>query len=406
MLNALSKKPKNPFCPGSGHTPPYLAGRSAQQEEFVRLLEQDVILENLLLTALRGVGKTVLLEAFKPLAFMNGWLWVGTDFAESASVTEESLALRLLTDLAMVTHSMSISLGIRSKPGLSHDLQFERASLNFGALKAIYDAAPGLVIDKLKNVFETVWPQVRAMSSRGIVFVYDEANNLSDHPETDQYPLAMLLDLFQSLQRKKMRFLLVLSGLPAISSKIVESRTYASRMFRIMSLESLSEVDTVEAIVKPLEGAPFPLEMLKSQAHDIWKITRGYPYFIQYFCRELWDVWAQAAQRGQSLPALPLEEIVRKLDGSFFAGQWVKASDRQRQLLEIIAEIPGSDSQFSTQDVVQHPANKASSKPFSSSHVNQILAALSSLGLVHKNRFGKYLLAIPLLNDFIRRQAQ
>ncbi len=58
----------NPFKPGAGHQPPYLAGRKQEEAEFRRLLKQSTIMENMVLTGLRGVGKTVLLESFKPLA--------------------------------------------------------------------------------------------------------------------------------------------------------------------------------------------------------------------------------------------------------------------------------------------------------------------------------------------------
>src|SRR3954470_19128332 len=96
----------NPFRPGAGHMPPYLAGRDEETAEFERLLKQTTILENLVLTGLRGVGKTVLLDTFKPLAISHGWLWVGTDLSESVSVSEEALAIRLLTDLSVVSSSM------------------------------------------------------------------------------------------------------------------------------------------------------------------------------------------------------------------------------------------------------------------------------------------------------------
>ncbi len=100
---------RNPFRPGAGHMPPYLAGRQHETEEFERLLKQDVILENLVLTGLRGVGKTVLLDTFKPLAIERGWLWVGTDLSESTSITEERIALRLITDLSVVTSSITVA---------------------------------------------------------------------------------------------------------------------------------------------------------------------------------------------------------------------------------------------------------------------------------------------------------
>ena len=88
---------KNPFRPGAGHMPPYLAGRTEHTHEFEKLLQQDVVLENLVLTGLRGTGKTVLLDRFKPLAIKEGWKWVGTDLSESTSLSEERIALRLIT---------------------------------------------------------------------------------------------------------------------------------------------------------------------------------------------------------------------------------------------------------------------------------------------------------------------
>src|SRR6266566_3168748 len=99
----------NPFRPGAGHMPPYLAGRQKEKEEFLRLLDQEVVLENLVLTGLRGVGKTVLLDTFKPLAIERGWLWVGTDLSESTSISETRVAIRLMTDLAPLTSSILLT---------------------------------------------------------------------------------------------------------------------------------------------------------------------------------------------------------------------------------------------------------------------------------------------------------
>ena len=97
---------KNPFKPGAGHMPPYLAGRESEKREFLKLLQQDVILDNMILTGLRGVGKTVLLETLKPIAVDQDWFWVGTDASKSTSVSESSLTNRLLADLAVITSSI------------------------------------------------------------------------------------------------------------------------------------------------------------------------------------------------------------------------------------------------------------------------------------------------------------
>src|ERR1700722_17049577 len=99
--------------------PPYLAGRERETAEFHQLLEQDTILSNLILTGLRGLGKTVLLETFKPLAIQAGWLWAGADLSESTSVSEENMATRLLTDLAVVTSSIAKAMSYPQQAGFT-----------------------------------------------------------------------------------------------------------------------------------------------------------------------------------------------------------------------------------------------------------------------------------------------
>ena len=397
---------KNPFRPGAGHMPPHLAGREYETKEFQQLLEQDTILKNLILTGLRGLGKTVLLETFKPMAMQSGWLWAGADLSESTSISEEHLATRLLADLSVVTSAFVVRTEERPKPGFAAGTVKVSTTLNYAVLKAFYDATPGLVSDKLKGVLEFVWPFVENMQQKGIVFAYDEAQNLSDHASKGQYPLSLLLDLFQSLQRKNIRYLLALSGLPTLFPKLVEARTFSERMFHIVTLHALKEQETREAISQPIEKAKCPFSISEESVTTIWQVTHGYPYFIQYVCREVFDVWVQAHNSGQPAPGVPVGEIMRKLDTDFFAGRWAKATDRQRELLWVISNLPNCDGEFTVQEIVEKGINDTLKKPFSSSYVNQMLVVLSEAGLVYKNRHGKYSFAVPLLADFIRRQAE
>src|SRR5689334_22487386 len=162
----------NPFTPGAGHPPPYLAGRDIEKAEFDRLLQQGAILDNLVLTGLRGIGKTVLLDEFRPLAVQQGWLWVGSDLSESASVDEERFATRLLTDLAAATSGIEVTSG-RSAIGFGRTVTGPRyEALDHGVLRGLYDQTPGLISDKLKRVFEVVWEVISTLDHPipGIVF--------------------------------------------------------------------------------------------------------------------------------------------------------------------------------------------------------------------------------------------
>ncbi len=399
---------KNPFRPGAGHMPPYLAGRDAERREFDCLLGQDVILENLVLTGLRGVGKTVLLETFKPTAIAVGWLWVGTDLSESTSVSEEQLALRLLTDLAVVTSQVVIGVDEWPRFGLTRESERVTRTLDFQTLNALYAAKPGLVADKLRHVLEVSWECLRGIGKRGLIFAYDEAQNLADHAARDQYPLSLLLDVFQSIQRQSIPFMLALTGLPTLFPKLVDARTFAERMFRVVTLDRLVPADSRKAVTRPVEDEQCPVRFSEPLIDEVVKMSGGYPYFIQFVCREVYDVIIQQVHagvpEGRGRLYVPVDDILRKLDTDFFAGRWARATDRQRDLLTVIAAVCSSGDEFSVQEVVD-AAKRLLDRPFGASHVNQMLTDLGKAGLIYRNRHGRYCFAVPLFGDFINRQS-
>ena len=390
---------KNPYRPGAGHMPPHLAGREHEHREFERLLEQEEILENMVLTGLRGVGKTVLLETFKPRAMQRGWLWATADLSESASISEEALASRILADLALITSNIAVETQGRPPGFLAGGSR--RVPMSHEVLASVFSSTPGLISDKIKATLEFVWQHLRQREQHRVVFAYDEAQNLSDHAEKEQFPLSVLLDVFQSIQKKGIPFMLVLSGLPTLFPKLVDARTYAERMFRVVTLTKLTDDESREAILKPIEVANCPIKFHPQSVETICQESGGYPYFIQFICREVFDVFIQ--QHSKDEPAMvPVDAIQRKLDADFFAGRWAKITDRQRELLWVIANLGHPDEEFTIQELVEE-AKQRLTKTFSPSHANQMLASLAERGMIYKNRLGKYSFAVPLLGRFILR---
>ena len=200
--------------------------------------------------------------------------------------------------------------------------------------------------------------------------------------------------------------MLVLTGLPNLFPNLVEARTFAERMFSVTTLDRLAYSDRIDAIKKPIENTGCEVKFTEDTVHTIAKMTDGYPYFIQYVCREVFDVWMLSAEQGEAeLPVIPARSILRKLDSDFFAGRWAKATDRQRDLLTVVANLETSSNEFTVQEIVEK-SREMSGKSFAGSHVNQILLSLTSKGLIYKNRWGKYSLAVPLLDQFILRQTE
>ena len=137
-------------------------------------------------------------------------------------------------------------------------------TLSFAALFSMYDSQPGLNADKLKYVLEFVWKCLSSFGVKGIILSYDEAQTMSDHKRENQFPLSLLLDVFQSIQRKKIPFMLVLVGLPTLSTKLVEARTYSERMFDVRTLGKLGKQDSKDAIRKPIENSKCQIKVLTS----------------------------------------------------------------------------------------------------------------------------------------------
>jgi hypothetical protein len=382
--------------------PPHLAGREREYAEFDRLLEQDEILENLVLTGLRGVGKTVLLETLKPRAIQCGWLWATADLSESASISESALAERLLADLALITSSATVSeAGAAQQIGFGAPDEPREVPLSHEVLVGVYARTPGLTSDKIKATLEFAWENLRQQGDHKVIFAYDEAQNLTDHASKDQFPLSVLLDVFQSIQKKGIPFMLVLAGLPTLFPKLVDARTYAERMFRVVTLAKLSTDESREAIIKPIEVAECPVNLTPESVEVIIHESAGYPYFIQFICREVYDVFIRQHADEES-KSVPIEAIQHKLDADFFAGRWAKITDRQRELLWAVAHLEHADEEFTISELTEMTKSLLP-KGFSPSNANQMLASLAERGMIYKNRFGKYSFAVPLLGRFILR---
>ncbi len=388
---------KNPFRPGAGLSPPYLAGRNSEKGEFVNLINQSPILQNLVLTGLRGVGKTVLLDEFKPFALNAGWFWVGSDLSESASVSETSLAIRILTDISILTSSFKVGESERSRIGFLNTKETKDVYLDYKLLLQIFNVSPGLASDKLKHILELVWRIVNE-KIKGIVISYDEAQILKDKAEDKQYPLSVLLEVVQFIQKKEIPYLLILTGLPTLYPNLVEARTYAERMFKVMTLNKLNNDDTKDAIEYPIKKEDCPVTFTEAGINQIIRYSSGYPYFIQFFCKETFDLVLQQTGLDLKLPNVNIVDLVKKLDIDFYSGRWARITDKQRELLSIIASLPNANEEFTVKDITEK------SSQFKPSYINNLLLKLIDAGLIYKNRRSKYSFAVPLLADFINRQ--
>jgi len=168
-------------------------------------------------------------------------------------------------------------------------------------------------------------------------------------------------------------------------------------MFHVLTLDRLKDQDSRDAIRKPISDSKCPVHFSDAGIDAIVSASGGYPYFIQFICRELFDAYLQNGK------GVPVAEAARKLDSDFFMGRWSRATDRQRELLWVVASLENCDGEFTVQEVSEMSA-KILEKRISPSQISQMFSKLSDAGLVYKNRHGKYVFAVPLLGQFVKRQ--
>jgi hypothetical protein len=401
---------ENPYRPGAGHAPPYLAGRRNEQDQFLRLLHQPIVTQNILITGLRGFGKTVLLDQMKATAEANNWLWVGNDLSESSALTEERLALRILTDLAQaIATRMEVNSGLGQ---VSHDRLQHRieqitrddgSAFTFDALKAHYEQAAGLPSDRLRSVLMHVTRLAHKVRISGVILGYDEAQCLCDHAERNEFPMSMLIETVSALQKKDglTPCLLVLCGLPQVFDALIETRTYTERMFQVMTLDRLSKDETRAAVTTPIQKFTSRLHTPPDLIEKVVNLSGGYPYLIQFFGRELVE---QLLENGGTLLAekFPSTGALERLDAGLFSARWNRTTDKQRELLGLIASRPApSSNDFSAREL---ELMRESDADTSALNFNQMLLGLCDRGLLYRTRHGRYAFTVPMSEAMILRR--
>ncbi len=400
---------KNPYRPGAGHSPPVLAGRSREVAQMTKLLRQGFFSSNVLVTGLRGVGKTVLLTEMRSIAERDGWIWVGNDLSESASLSEDRLAVRLMTDMA---EAFARTFAGHNLKGLARSLDAADADASpkpcgqseiYDAFKATYDRAPGLPSDRLRTVFDRLAELCSRTRIKGIAFAYDEAQCLSDRAEHHEFPMSLLIETIASMQRRENAApcLLILCGLPQVFDALTETRTYTERMFEVMSLDRISRNDTMIAIEQPLKRLMPPLHASPDLIAKVVDMSGGYPYLIQFLAKELVD---QLLNNGGVLAvdAFPSRETLERLDAGLFSARWNRTTDKQREVLRLIAEkCDPAAPDFSAQEIADLSRSEIE---FNGGYISQMLQGLCDRGLLYRRRHGRYAFTIPMSHQMIARR--
>jgi hypothetical protein len=337
---------KNPFAPGAGTKPPALVGRDDQIESFGVLLER---LENgyaersMIITGLRGVGKTVLLDVFRDKAEARDWATVEWEVEKNGPFAAKMAANVRRALLQIAPKSRWTDRVLRAASILkSFTLTFSTdgamtAGLDIEALSGVGDS--GALPDDLADLFVAIGEAARDQGV-GVVFLIDEIQFMRP-PE-----LEALIVALHKCTRRSLPITLVGAGLPQIPRLAGEAKSYSERLFRFPRIGPLDAATHArEAIVRPAEILGVALDT--AAVDFVVEYTQGYPYFLQEYGRIVWDeAPASPITLADVESILPLVEA--ELDESFFRVRAERTTDLELRYLFAMAEL-GSDPHGATE---------------------------------------------------------
>ena len=390
----LARQPNplsNPFRPGNGVAPPYLAGRDQVLDGFEDwLLEQPRLHANWTLTGLRGTGKTVLLGEFAARAERAGWLTLHRELGDrhrddvrfAEAIVEDSEALIGRAD-AIAAVGQAIVRGARW-------LRPKRVGVGELSVDPSYGSREPAPADIMRSALVKLDVALDRVERAGAILLYDEAHVLTDDRARERYPLSGLLAALAAVQRRRPRVRVILCGLPTLSLNLKRARTYAERMFRHVVVDNLDFEAAGDALAIPLAGTgrSFSLSLI---GHIVDQ-TAGYPYFLQFAaafaCGRIGLEHIELAHLQRIESAL-----LHELDLAFFEDRFLTASSAEQDLLLRMASRAG-DRQTTT-DL------RAAARDVPS--INELLRRLAARGLLYRPTRGSYRFALPLFGGYLRR---
>ncbi len=396
----------NPYAPGAGQRPPELAGRDEHLDNFAVVLERIARgrpERSMVLTGLRGVGKTVLLNSLRSTAVRAKW---GTGKLEARPDQ------RLRRPVAAALHMAVRELGHPRGEELDHVL---------GVIKAFAQReAPGAKIrDRWNPGIDAVAVSGRADSGdieidlvelltdvaglaadvgKGVAIFIDEMQDLG--PED----VSALCAACHELSQSSLPLIVVGAGLPHVPSVLSASKSYSERLFRYSRIDRLDRAQAERALRSPAqdEGADFTEDALES----MYAATGGYPYFIQAYGKAVWDLAPQSPITAQDVTVGAPEAEVELAVG-FFGSRFERATPGEREYLRAMAdlgEVPADGQPVNEMESVTTAdvAAYLDRKPQSLSPARD---ALLKKGLIYSAERGQIAFTVPHFGRYLRATA-
>jgi hypothetical protein len=383
----------NPYTPNAGATPEVLIGRDDQTAAFETLLHRLTrgrSEQSMIITGLRGVGKTVLLNRFVEIARTENWEVVEFEASKyddsrfrQTMFSQLKAALLRLSPRARwsdrgrrageVLSAFAVSVNQQGTWSLSWDVPPSEGLADHGDL--------GM---DLTDVFLAIGEAAQE-EGKGLVVLIDEVQFLA------KTQLEALIQSIHKTVQRRLPVTFVGAGLPQIAELAGDAKSYAERLFKFPRIGSLEGEEARKALTEPAANEE---AVFTEDAVDLAiEITRGYPYFIQELGYQAWTVAADNRITKDDVE-IAREAYEAKLDGSFFRVRLDRATPLQTAYMRAMAQL-GSEP--------QKAADVARLLGRDSTQLGPTRAELIEMGLLYTPEHGYAAFTVPDFDRFMLR---
>ena len=386
----------NPFSPGAGSPPPELAGRNSILERAKIVLARVKNRrpeKSFLFVGLRGVGKTVLLRQVETLAKEAGYR---TIFIESPE--HKPLSTSLIQSIRELLYSLDskerISVEVKRAfrvlrsfaNGIikikSQDFEYSYSLPNVDPETGTADS--GDLEYDLPSLFEVV-AEAAASRQTAVAIIIDELQYLSEKE------LSAIIMSVHRISQKSLPLVLVGAGLPQLLGIAGKSKSYAERLFDFPNIGPLGEADSTDALQEPVKEQS--IIFTDEAIAEIFNKTEGYPYFIQEWGYQSWNLAESSPINIESVKRAT-QESIKRLDENFFRVRLDRLTPSEKKYLRALAELEAKD---------RRSGNVAEKLGIAVQSASPTRSSLIKKGMIYSQAHGETEFTVPLFDKFMKR---
>lgn len=379
----------NPYRPGAGLMPTYLAGRDEDIQTVDQMfvaLTMNIPTQSIIFSGLRGVGKTVLINKLQKIA-------------EDKDIFCKHIEVEDRDDFIsqIVTCSQSFLRKVSAKEKFKHLIQKP-----LDALKALT-----VSFDPNDNTFSMSLQERELYTSTNLTqSLTDVFTTIGETAYKTETPICFFIDEIQYMKAKELGSLIAAlhrsnqlgypvmmigAGLPKIYKMLSDEKSYSERLFFYKEIGALTDEQSKNAIIMPAQK--FGVTYSEDAVKKIISVTKGYPFFIQQICQIVYQN-TDEKRIEQKYVEDNMNDFLKTLDTGFFKVRYERCADGDKKFVFAMVkcgELPCTISN------VAHNLHK------SVNSISTTRAQLISKGIIYPIRYKELDFTVPEFDKYIMR---